>query len=185
MKKIFKKFIQAFAVFTIVPAHVFASDLYSFKVKKSDQTEISMSDYKNKTLLIVNTASKCGYTSQYEGLEALYAKYEKQGFVILGFPSNQFLGQEPGTNEEIQKFCKLKYGVNFPVFSKIDVKGDTAIPLYKWLTSQKKSTGKISWNFNKFLINKNGDVVKHFGSSDKPAELEPDIKKLIEIKETK
>ncbi len=181
---------KLFLLTTLLSVQIFASDFYSFKVKKSDQTEISMSDYKNKTVLVVNTASKCGYTSQYEGLEALYTKYEKQNFVILGFPSNQFLGQEPGTNEEIQKFCKLKYGVNFPVFAKIDVKGDSAIPLYKWLTSQKNSNGKISWNFNKFLINKNGEVVKHFGSSDTPADIDPEIKKLIEAtveikKETK
>ena len=171
---------KLFLLTALLSVHILASDFYSFKVKKSDQTEISMSDYKNKTVLVVNTASKCGYTSQYEGLEALYTKYEKRNFVILGFPSNQFLGQEPGTNEEIQKFCKLKYGVNFPVFAKVDVKGDSSIPLYKWLTSQKNSTGKISWNFNKFLINKSGEVVKHFGSSDTPTDIEPEIKKLIE-----
>ena len=178
---------KLFILITIAVASMqaFASDLFSFKIKKSDQSEIQMSEYKNKTILIVNTASKCGYTSQYEGLETLYSKYEKQGFVVLGFPSNQFFGQEPGTNDEIQKFCKLKYGVQFPVFAKIDVKGDSAIPLFKWLISQKKSNGPVSWNFNKFLINKNGDLVKHFGSSDKPSDIEPEIKQLIEIKDTK
>ncbi len=158
------------------------NELYSFKVMKSDKTEISLSEYKNKTLLIVNVASKCGFTSQYEGLEALYKKYEKQDFVILGFPSNQFMGQEPGTNDEIQKFCKLSYGVTFPVLAKVDVKGDAAIPLYKWLVSQKVSEGKISWNFNKFLINKKGEVVKHFGSRDKPSEIDPEVSKLLSIK---
>lgn len=181
---------KAFFLISVLSFHLFAgveSDLYTFKVKKSDQQEVSLSDYKNKTLLIVNVASRCGYTSQYDGLEALYKKYEKQNFLILGFPSNQFMGQEPGTNEEIQKFCKLKYGVTFPVLSKVDVKGDTAIPLYKWLVSQKplqqkESAGKISWNFNKFLINKNGQVEKYFGSSDKPSEIDADIKKIVDVK---
>ncbi len=158
------------------------SELYSFKVMKSDKSEVSMSDYKNKTILIVNVASKCGFTYQYEGLESLFKKYEKQDFVVLGFPSNQFMGQEPGTNEEIQKFCKLSYGVTFPVFAKVDVKGTSAIPLYKWLVSQKVSDGKISWNFNKFLINKKGEVVKHFGSRDKPADIDPEVGKLLSIK---
>ena len=166
---------KIFVLITLLSVQLFAgveSELYAFKVKKSDQEEVSMADYKNKTLLIVNVASRCGYTSQYDGLEALYKKYEKQNFLIIGFPSNQFMGQEPGTNEEIQKFCKLKYGVTFPVLSKVDVKGDTAIPLYKWLvnqkpTEQKEAAEKISWNFNKFLINKSGQVVKYFGSSDK------------------
>lgn len=155
------------------------SEFYSFKVAKADKSEVSLSDYKNKTLLIVSVASKCGFTSQYDGLEVLYKKYQKQDFVILAFPSNQFMGQEPGTNEEIQKFCKLSYGVTFPVFAKVDVKADTAIPLYKWLVSQKASDGKISWNFNKFLINKKGEVVKHFGSRDKPEDIDPEIKKLL------
>lgn len=158
------------------------SDFYSFKVIKADKSEVSLSEYKNKTILVVNVASKCGFTSQYEGLEALYKKYEKQDFTILAFPSNQFMGQEPGTNEEIQKFCKLSYGVTFPVFAKVDVKGDSAIPLYKWLVSQKVSEGKISWNFNKFLINKKGEVVKHFGSRDKPAAIDPVVSQLLSIK---
>lgn len=176
-------FMTVFYFFSLSAADAPATEsIYSFKAKKSDQTEVSLSDYKNKTLLIVNVASRCGFTSQYEGLQALFKKYEKNDFVILGFPSNQFLGQEPGTNEEIQKFCKLSYGVTFPVFSKVEVKGDAAIPLYKWLVSQKVSTGKISWNFNKFLINKKGEVVKHFGSKDTPAEIDPEVKKLIEMK---
>lgn len=177
-----KLFIGLFVLISSTLAMGAESDLYSFKVMKSDKSEISMSEYKNKTILIVNVASKCGFTNQYEGLEALYKKYEKQDFVILGFPSNQFMGQEPGTNEEIQKFCKLSYGVTFPVMAKVDVKGDTAIPLYKWLVSQKPSDGKISWNFNKFLINKKGEVVKHFGSRDKPAEIDPEVAKLLSVK---
>lgn len=155
------------------------SAFYSFVVKDAKNQDVKLSDYKNKYLLVVNVASKCGYTKQYEGLQKLYQTYEKKDFVILGFPSNQFMGQEPGTNEEIQKFCKLSYGVNFPVFAKVDVNGDNAIPLYKWLTSQEKYSGKISWNFNKFLINKNGEVIKRYPSATTPEEIDQDIKKLF------
>jgi len=161
---------------------VMAESIYDFKVKTADQKEISLADYKNKTLLIVNVASKCGFTSQYEGLEALYKKYKDKNFVVLGFPSNQFMGQEPGTDAEIQKFCKLTYGVEFPVFAKVDVKGDQAIPLYKWLVKQKVSDGSISWNFNKFLVNSKGEVLKHYGSRVKPAEIDAEVAKLVEAK---
>ena len=159
---------------------VFAESIYDFKVKTADQKEISLSDYKNKTLLIVNVASKCGFTTQYEGLEALYKKYKDKNFVILGFPSNQFMGQEPGTDSEIQKFCKLTYGVEFPVFAKVDVRGENAIPLYKWLVKQKVSEGTISWNFNKFLINGKGEVLKHFGSRVTPQMIDKEIAPLLE-----
>lgn len=160
---------------------VFAEDskLYTFKVQTADNKEVSLSEYKNKVLLIVNVASKCGFTYQYEGLQNLYSKYSEKGFVILGFPSNDFLGQEPGSNSEIQTFCKLSYGVNFPVFAKIKVKGDDIHPLYQWLTTYKDIGGSISWNFNKFLLNRQGEVVKKFGSMDKPESLEEDIKKLL------
>lgn len=154
-------------------------NIYQFKVQTADQSMVSLDKYKGRVLLVVNVASKCGYTNQYEGLEELYKKYNAKGFAILAFPSNQFLGQEPGSNEEIQKFCKLTYGVTFPVFAKVDVKGDKAIDLYKWFIKQKNSDGKISWNFNKFLIDQNGQVLKHFGSSKKPSEIEPEIKKLL------
>ena len=154
---------------------------YSFVVKDSKNQDVKLSDYKGKLVMVVNVASRCGFTNQYEGLQKLHAAYSSKGLVILGFPSNQFLGQEPGSNEEIQKFCKLSYGVEFPVFAKVDVKGDDAIPLYKWLTSQKNFEGKISWNFNKFLVNQKGEVVKRYGSRDKPEEIEPEIKKLLAV----
>jgi glutathione peroxidase len=152
---------------------------YGFTVKDAKGANVNLGDYKNKVVLVVNVASKCGYTSQYEGLQKLYADYESRNFVILGFPSNQFFGQEPGSNEEIQKFCKLTYGVSFPIMSKVDVNGDDAIPLYKWLTHHDKFSGKITWNFNKFLINKKGEVVKRYSSGTKPEELNDDIKSLL------
>jgi glutathione peroxidase len=159
-----------------------ATSLYSFKVKDAKNNDVSLSDYNGKVVLIVNVASRCGYTNQYEGLQNLYTELSDKGFVILGFPSNQFLGQEPGSNEEIQKFCKLNYGVTFPIFAKIDVNGTDAIPLYKWLTADKKSAGRVTWNFNKFLIDRKGNVVDRFDSKDKPVEIAPKIKKIIETK---
>ncbi|MBY0451827.1 MAG: glutathione peroxidase [Bdellovibrionaceae bacterium] len=152
---------------------------YSFVVKDAEDKEVHLSDYKGKVVLVVNVASKCGFTGQYEGLEKLYKDYSAKGLVVLGFPSNQFHGQEPGTNKEIQQFCKLTYGVNFPVFAKVDVNGDNAIPLYKWLKSQKGFEGDIGWNFNKFLINQSGQVVQRYASTKGPASIEPEIKKLL------
>lgn len=149
--------------------------IYDFVVEDSQGNAISMSKYKNKTLLIVNVASKCGYTKQYEPLEELYKKYKDQDFLILGFPSNQFMNQEPGTNEEIQEFCRLNYGVTFPVLAKIDVNGDQAHPLYKYLKEQTGGAA-IKWNFNKFLIDKKGKIVKRYLSGDSLKELEKDIK---------
>lgn len=156
-----------------------ASDFYSFQVKTADNKDQSLGDYKGQVVLVVNVASRCGYTPQYEGLQKLYSTYKPNKFVVLGFPSNQFLGQEPGTNEEIQKFCKLSYGVDFPVFAKVDVNGKDQAPLYKWLKANKGFEGDISWNFNKFLINRSGEVVKRYGSSTKPSEIEKDIKNLV------
>jgi glutathione peroxidase len=152
------------------------SPFYSFVVKSADGKDVALSEYKNKYVLVVNVASKCGFTSQYEGLEKLYANYKDKGLVVIGFPSNQFLGQEPGTDAEIQKFCKLTYGVTFPVFAKVEVKGEGAIPLYKWLTSVPGFSGTISWNFNKFLLNRSGELVKRYGSRDKPEAIERDLK---------
>lgn len=143
---------------------------------------ITFSKYKGKVLLIVNTASKCGFTYQYDGLQKLHETYQEKGLVILGFPSNNFLSQEPGTNEEIQTFCRLNYGVTFPMFEKISVKGENQHPLYAYLTSKKTNPefgGRISWNFNKFLISRNGEVVDRFGSRIKPQD-----EKLIEAIET-
>ena len=131
--------------------------------------ETSLKKYQGKVLLIVNVASKCGFTGQYEGLEALHRKYMTKGLVVLGFPCNQFLGQEPGSNEEIAQFCRSKYDVSFPMFAKLDVKGDNQHPLFAYLTGKASpKPGKVSWNFNKFLIGRNGKLVERFGSLTKP-----------------
>ncbi|RXJ87086.1 glutathione peroxidase [Arcobacter sp. CECT 8985] len=156
--------------------------IYDFNVKTIDGKTISMSEYKHKVLLIVNVASKCGFTSQYEGLEKLYEKYKDKGFVILGFPCNQFMNQEPGTNEEIKEFCSLTYQVKFPMFSKIDVNGDDTEPLYKYLKEQVSGvlgTELIKWNFTKFLVDKNGKVIERFSPSTTPESIEKDIEKLL------
>ena len=142
-----------------------------FTMKDIDGNDIKLSKYKGNVLLVVNTASKCGYTSQYEGLEKIYGKYKDQGLVILGFPANNFMGQEPGTNEEIKEFCALKYKVSFPMFAKISVKGEDQHPLYNFLTNPKTDpqfSGDISWNFNKFIIDRKGNVVARFSSKDTP-----------------
>lgn len=139
--------------------------VWDFSVKTIDGQDVKLDTYKGKVLLIVNVASKCGYTPQYEGLQAVYSKYKDQGLVILGFPANNFMGQEPGTNEEIKTFCQTKYNVSFPLFAKISVKGENIAPLYQFLTSQ---AGEVTWNFNKFLIGKDGKLIKHFESKDKP-----------------
>ena len=152
--------------------------VYDFTFENSKGDNVKLSDYKGKTLLIVNVASKCGFTKQYKPLEVMYEKYKEKGFVILGFPCNQFAGQEPGTNEEIQSFCQLNYGVTFPVFGKINVNGKEAHPLYVYL---KEQTGgdPIKWNFNKFLIDKNGKIIKRYLSGDSLEELEADIKAIL------
>ncbi len=156
--------------------------IYDFNVKDINSNEVSMSKYKGKVLLIVNVASKCGFTGQYEGLENLYKKYKNEDFMILGFPSNQFSNQEPGTNAEIQEFCTLTYGVEFDMFAKVDVNGENEIPLYSYLKKEASGilgTEGIKWNFTKFLVNKNGKVVDRFGSTTKPSAIEDDIKKLL------
>jgi glutathione peroxidase len=142
-----------------------------FTMKNIDGKDTKLSDYRGKVILLVNVASKCGYTPQYEGLQAVYTKYKDQGLVILGFPANNFMGQEPGTNEEIKQFCTLKYNVSFPMFAKISVKGDDMHPLYKFLTSKETDPefgGDITWNFNKFLIDRNGKVIARFETKEKP-----------------
>ncbi|QKF81515.1 glutathione peroxidase [Halarcobacter ebronensis] len=157
-------------------------DIYSFNVKNIDGEEISLSKYKGKVLLIVNVASKCGFTGQYEGLENLYEKYKNRDFMILGFPSNQFANQEPGTNKEIKEFCQLTYGVNFDMFEKIDVNGENAAPLYKYLKKAALGvvgTEAIKWNFTKFLIDKKGKVIDRYASTTKPIELEDKIEELL------
>ena len=167
---------------TLLNAKDLPMNVYDFTVKNIDGKEVSMSEYKNRVLLIVNVASKCAFTSQYEGLEALYDKYKDKNFMVLGFPSNQFSDQEPGSNKEIKSFCSLTYGVSFDMFSKVEVNGDSTIPLYQYL--KKEATGlfgseSIKWNFTKFLINKDGKVVDRYGSSTKPSDIEEDIKALL------
>jgi len=153
--------------------------VHDFKVKTIDGKEASLSDYKGKAVLIVNTASECGYTPQYAGLEALYEKYRSRGFTVLGFPSNDFGAQEPGTNAEIKKFCELRYKTTFPLFSKIPVKGPDADPLYKYLTGLPgKQGGPVTWNFNKFLVGPDGKVIEHFDSKVEP--MSPELTSKLE-----
>ncbi len=142
--------------------------VHSFTMKTIDGDVKPLSDYKGKTLLIVNVASKCGFTPQYAGLEELYKKYKDRGLVVLGFPANNFMGQEPGSNPEIKSFCSLKYGVTFPLFSKISVKGKDINSLYQYLTTESGFNGGITWNFNKFLVDPGGKVLARYGSKTEP-----------------
>ena len=147
-----------------------AQSIHNFTVKSIDGKSLNLASFKGKKILIVNTASKCGYTPQYEALEKVYEQY-KDKLVIIGFPCNQFGGQEPGSNEEIVAFCKKNYGVSFPLADKIDVKGDNIAPIYQWLTTKSKNgilDASISWNFNKFLIDENGKMIAYFPSNVKP-----------------
>ena len=141
-----------------------ASNIYNFTLPSIDGTPMPLSQFKGKVVLMVNVASQCGYTPQYTALEAIYEKYKAQGFVIVGFPANNFGAQEPGTNEEIKTFCSRKYSVTFPLYSKVSVKGDDETPLYQYLTKQTAPpiSGEIKWNFTKFLVDKNGRVVQRF-----------------------
>ena len=152
-------------------------NVYDFKVKAQDGSEVSLEQYKGKVLLIVNTATGCGFTPQYEALEALYEKYRDQGFVILDFPCNQFFRQAPGSDAEFNQFCSLKYNTQFPRFKKIDVKGKNQEPLFGWLITQNEKSKPINvkWNFAKFLINKQGEVVGRFAPTDKPLSFEQAI----------
>jgi glutathione peroxidase len=156
--------------------------IYDFSVKDADLKEISLEVYKEKILLIVNVASYCGLTYQYKGIENLYKKYKDQGFEVLAFPCNQFAFQEPGTNEEIKKFCDIKYGVTFKIFNKIHVNGSKSDPIYQFLKEQLPGvagTTQIKWNFTKFLINKNGEVIERFSPQAEADEIEASIKKLL------
>ncbi len=147
-----------------------AQSIHSFKVTSIDGKTINMASFKGKKILVVNTASKCGYTPQYESLEKVYETY-KDKLVIIGFPCNQFGGQEPGSNDEIVAFCKKNYGVTFPLADKVDVKGDNTAPIYQWLTQKAKNgvlDATISWNFNKFLLDENGKMIAYFPSNVKP-----------------
>lgn len=154
-----------------VEADTFKKSIYKYKMKDIDGKDVKLDKYKGEVLLVVNTASKCGYTPQYEGLEAIYEKYKGRGFYVLGFPANNFGSQEPGTESEIKEFCTSKYKVTFPMFAKISVKGADQDPLYAYLTSKEKNpdfAGDITWNFNKFLIDRKGKIVARFSSKDKP-----------------
>ena len=157
------------------------AELYGFKVKDNKGNEVSLSEYEGKVLLIVNTATGCGFTPQYEGLEALYEKYRDQGFEILDFPCNQFAGQAPGTDNEIQSFCTLKYNTQFPRFAKIKVNGKEADPLYDYLKSQKGGVlgSRIKWNFTKFLVDREGNVVERFAPTDKPEDIDSKVAALL------
>jgi len=158
------------------------SSIYQFSAQTVSGKQQSLADFQGKVLLVVNTASKCGFTPQFAGLEELYEKYRDQGLEILGFPCNQFANQDPGSNDEIAEFCQLNYGVTFPMFGKVDVNGDKADPLFKFL--KKEAPGmlgseRIKWNFTKFLIDNEGNVLKRYGSKDTPKSIEKDIKKLL------
>ena len=156
--------------------------IYDFNVKDADLNEVSLGEYQDKVLLVVNVASQCGLTPQYKGLQELYEKYNSNGLEILGFPCNQFKGQEPGTNEEIKFFCTEKYNVSFKIFNKIDVNGPDADPFYSFLKNQQPGilgTKNIKWNFQKFLVNKNGEVIKRYSPTTLPEDIESDIKSLL------
>jgi glutathione peroxidase len=154
------------------------SSIYDFKVKNAKGQEVALSDYRGQAVLIVNVASACGFTPQYEGLQKLYQEYQKQGLAVLGFPCNQFGGQESGSNEEIQNFCTGRFSVTFPVLAKIDVNGSNADPLFEFLKSEAPGilgTEKIKWNFTKFLVGKDGKVIKRYAPQDKPESIAGDI----------
>jgi glutathione peroxidase len=153
-----------------------ASNIYDYTLPSIDGKPMSLADFKGKVVLLVNVASRCGYTPQYSALEALYEKYRDQGFVIIGFPANNFGAQEPGSNEEIKTFCSRKYNVTFPLYSKVSVKGDDQTPLYQYLTRQTDSSiaGEIKWNFTKFLVDRDGRVVQRFESA-----VTPDSKEVV------
>ena len=156
--------------------------LYDFDVRTIDGSDQSLDAFRGNVVLVVNVASHCGFTPQYEGLEKLYETYADRGFVVLGFPTNQFGGQEPGTEAEINEFCSLTYNVTFPMFAKVDVNGDDAHPLFEWLRDQRPGFlgGRIKWNFTKFLVDRAGRAVARYGSTTEPAALADDIERLLD-----
>ena len=156
--------------------------IYEFKATGINGMEHALAEYKGKVLLIVNTASKCGFTPQFKGLEKLYEQYKDDGLVILGFPCNQFANQDPADNEQISEFCEMNYGVSFPMFGKIDVNGDNAHPLFEHLKSEAPGLAgskKVKWNFTKFLVNRDGNVIKRFAPATTPEKIEKEIKALL------
>jgi glutathione peroxidase len=157
-------------------------NIHNLTVKKNDMSDLSLDEYKGKVLLIVNVASACGLTYQYEGLQELHKTYQKDGFEVLGFPCNQFGAQEPGTNKEIQLFCSDKYEVEFTLFDKIEVNGDNTAPIYEMLKKNhpaESGSNEIEWNFTKFLVGKDGEIVKRFGPKSEPSEIKNDIEALL------
>ena len=156
-------------------------NFHNLEATKLNGEKIPMSNYAGKTIIVVNTASKCGLTPQFEGLENLYKKYQDKGLVILGFPCNQFAGQEPGNAKEIAEFCQVNYGVTFPMFAKVDVNGENTDPIFQYLKSEKPGLfGKgIKWNFTKFIVDKNGNAVKRFSPTTKPEKMESTILKML------
>lgn len=154
---------------------------YDYTVKDAEGNDVSMKDYEGKVLLIVNTATGCGFTPQYEGLQDLYEKYQEQGLEILDFPCNQFANQAPGTEEEIVDFCQSRYGITFKMFKKVEVNGETAEPLFKYLREQKSGMmgDKIKWNFTKFLVDRNGNVVGRFSPTTTPEQIDTEVAKLL------
>ena len=156
--------------------------IYKYDAATLAGETVSLETWRGRVLLIVNTASECGFTPQYAGLEALYRKYEPQGLTVLGFPCNQFGAQEPGSEAEIQSFCQLNYGVTFPMFAKVEVNGDGATPLWKWLKHAKPGilgTERIKWNFTKFLVGKDGQVIARYAPNHKPEVIEADVRRLL------
>jgi glutathione peroxidase len=158
------------------------STIYDFEARQMNGTTLPLSQYRGKPLLIVNTASACGFTPQFGGLEALHETYGEKGLAVLGFPCNQFGGQDPGSNEEISSFCQLNYGVRFPMMAKIDVNGPQADPLFKWLTAEAPGllgSKAIKWNFTKFLVGKDGQVIRRYAPTDKPEDMARDIEQAL------
>lgn len=158
------------------------TNVYDFKAEKLEGGEQSLAEYQGKVLLIVNTASKCGFTPQFDGLEKVFEKYKDQGLVVLGFPCNQFASQDPASNSEIGEFCQRNYGVSFPMYAKIDVNGKNAHPLYKYLTKEAKGilgTEAVKWNFTKFLVGRDGNVIDRFATATKPEDMVKDIEKAL------
>lgn len=158
------------------------SNIYDFSARSLDGVDISLADFRSRVLLIVNVASKCGFTPQYEGLETLHRTYGPKGFAVLGFPCNQFGGQEPGVSADIAEFCALNYGITFPIFEKIDVNGKTAHPIYQFLKAEKTGlwgTEAIKWNFTKFLVDRQGQVTRRYAPTTMPSDIAKDIEALL------
>ena len=168
--RISRKYIMGLVIVLMSASLFAASSIYDFTLPSIDGKPMPLANFKGKVILVVNVASRCGFTPQYTALESVYEKYKDQGFVILGFPANNFGGQEPGTNAEIKTFCSAKYSVTFPLYGKVSVKGDDQTPLYKYLTTNANPSfaGDIKWNFTKFLVDRNGNVVQRFEPQTTP-----------------